>query len=226
MTKPRYRLKDDGFATIKKIYCGNTHVGYVFKEADGFRAKIKNIEAYSLTEAQAFQQVLAEHLGQSVSSIVENSDDFLHMPKVQAHTQIILTWLKDNCSDGKLSFSNTDLAKAIGKEKPDRPLGNLISRLDFACYVAGLPSLGCAADATFKDAWQAQGLIDQGLIDWEFPVETMSSRAKSHRWSNRDFERIAAETHRLTSGLAHLLWKEEFAKHEARIKEWCFNPGP
>ena len=41
MTKPRYRLKDDGFATIKKIYCGNTHVGYVFKEADGFRAKIK-----------------------------------------------------------------------------------------------------------------------------------------------------------------------------------------
>jgi hypothetical protein len=151
-----YRLKDDGYATLKKICYGKTVVGHVFKDVTGFRAVIGKSEAHSPTETEAFQQVLAQHLGQEVSSIVENSDDFLRMKKIQAHTQIILTWLKDNCRDGKLSFTNTDLAKSLGKKKPDRPLGNLISRLDFACYTARLPPLGCAAKETFKDAWHSE----------------------------------------------------------------------
>jgi hypothetical protein len=214
-----YRLKDDGYATLKKICYGKTVVGHVFKDATGFRAVIGKSEAHSPTETEAFQQVLAQHLGQEVSSIVENSNDFLRMKKIQAHTQIILSWLKDNCRDGKLSFTNTDLAKALGKKKPDRPLGNLISRLDFACYAARLPPLGCAAKETFKDAWQQREGYNRG---WDFPVEQMQRAAKAHRWSAGDFERILHETQRLTTGMGHLAWKDEFAKHEARIKEWAF----
>ncbi len=122
---------------MKKICYGKTVVGHVFKDAAGFRAVIGKNEAHAPTEIEAFQQVIAQHLGQEVSSIVEKSDYFLRMKKVQAHTQIILTWLKDNCRDGKLSFTNADLAKALGKKKPDRPLGNLISRLDFAVMPQG-----------------------------------------------------------------------------------------
>jgi hypothetical protein len=214
-----YRLRDDGYATLKKICYGKTIVGHVFKDADGFRAVIGKSEAHSPTEAEAFQQVLAQHLGQDISSIVKKSDDFLRMKKVQAHTQIILTWLKDNCTEGRLSFTNTDLAKALGKKKPDRPLGNLISRLDFACYAAGLPPLGCAAEETFKEAWQPREGYDRS---WNFPVGKMQRAAKTHRWSSVDFERILHETQRLTTGMGHLAWKDEFAKHEARIKEWAF----
>jgi hypothetical protein len=218
-----YRLLDDGYATIKKICYGRNVVGHVYKTDTGYRAVIGKIEVRSPTEAGAFQEVVAAHTGQHISEIRRNSDDFLRMKKVQAHTEIILDFLKDNsaANGGKLSFTNNDIAIALGKKRPDRALGNLISRLDFACYVAGLPPLGCAADATFKDAWQGQG-----IIDWDFPLETMCRRAKSHRWSNSDFERILYETQRLTSGLAHVAWKEEFAKHEAKIKKWCFDPGP
>ena len=218
MTK--YRLKDDGYPTLKKIYYGRTLVGHVFKEADGFRAVMGKIEAHSPTELGAFQQVLAQHLGQDVSSIVANSDDFLHIKKVQKHTQIILTWLKDNCRDGELSFTNTDLAKAIGSKKPDRQLGNLISRLDFACYAARLPPLGCAAEEPFKDAWQQREGYNRG---WDFPVDQMRRTANAHRWSTDDFDRILHETQRLTTGMAHLAWKDEHVKHDARIKEWAFS---
>jgi hypothetical protein len=64
---------------------------------------------------------------------------------------------------GKLSFTNTELAIAIGKERPDRPLGNLISRLDFACYVAGLPSLGCAAPELFSCAGSCRCFFSANL---------------------------------------------------------------
>jgi hypothetical protein len=140
------------------------------------------------------------------------------MKKVQVQTEIILDFLKSNsaANNGKLSFANADIAAALGKERPDQPLGNLISRLDFACYKVGLPPLSCAAVATFKDAWQ-----DDGSRAWAFPVETMRRRAQTHRWSEADLDRILQETQRLSGGAAHLIWKDELAKHESRIKEWC-----
>jgi hypothetical protein len=215
MTKRLYRLKDEG-PNFWRIYYGNTEVGFVSKRLDFFRAVIAKIEVHAATKDDAFQQVIAKHIGQDISSIVKNSGDFLRMKKVQAHTQTILIWLRDNCRDGKLSFTNTDLAKALGKKKPDRPLGNLISRLDFACYKAGLPALGCAAEETFKDAWQER----EGR-DWNFPVEQMRRVAKAHRWSSGDFERVLRETQLLTTGMGHLAWKDEHVKHDARIKEWA-----
>ena len=217
-----YKMRDDGYATMKKIFYGKTQVGHVFKNSDGsYRGKIHNIEVHSATEAGAFQEVVAAHTGQDIADIRRNSAGFLRMKKVQAHTEIILEFLKGNATanGGQLIFTNTDVAVALGRKRPDQALGNLISRLDFACYLTGLPSLGCAAEATFKEAWQGQD-----IIDWHYPVETMCRRAKSHRWSDSDFERILHETQRMTSGMAHLVWKEELAKHEVRIKEWCLTP--
>ncbi len=168
----------------------------------------------SPTEEDAYDQVLEAYTGQPISEIPRND-----RIKVQVQTEIILDFLKDNAAanGGKLSFTNTDLAVSIGKKKPDRPMGNLISRLDFACYVAGLPPLGLAAEERFKKAWDGQD-----ITDWNFPVDTITRRAKSHRWSIDDFNRLRQETRRMTSGMAHLVWKEELAKREVRIKEWCF----
>jgi hypothetical protein len=210
-SRPVYKLKDIGCSTMKKIYCGNDHVGWVYKEADGFRAKIAKLEVHSPSQADAFQRVVAKHTGQDITSIFKNSDNFLDIKKVQAYTEMILSWLKDHCRDGVLSFTNTDLAQAIGKEKPDRVLGSLMSRLDFCCYLAGLPALGCAADRTFEEAW------NKG----EWPLELMKRVAKAHRWTAGDFERIRHETQRLTVMVGHLVWKDELAKHKAHVMEWA-----
>jgi hypothetical protein len=61
-----YRLRDDGYSSLKKICYGKTVVGHIFKEADGFRAVIGKIEAHSPTESEAFQRVLAQHLVQDI----------------------------------------------------------------------------------------------------------------------------------------------------------------
>ena len=126
-----YSLRDDGYATIKKICYGRTVVGHVYKTATGYRGVISKIEVRSPTEAGAFQEVVAAHTGQDISEIRRNSNDFLRMKKVQAHTEIILEFLKGNsaANGGKLSFTNTDIAIAIGRKRPDQALGNLISRL-------------------------------------------------------------------------------------------------
>jgi hypothetical protein len=209
-------LKDAGYPTFKWIVSGRERSGRVIRNADGtFTGRIGTVEGHGQSEADAFRQVVAEVEGLDVSEI---SHDVLHQKKVQADTEAIIAWLKDNATThcGRLSFANTDLAHAIGKRKPDQALGNLVSRLDFACYLAGLPSLGCAADKTFGGAWQRQD--NRG---WDFPVEQMQRRDKTHHWSNADLDRIRHETRRLTSGSAPLVWREEFAKREARIRAWA-----
>ena len=173
--------------------------GRVIGNADGtFTGRIGTVEAHGQSETDAFHQVWAAVEGLDVSEI---RHDVLHQKKVQADTEAIIAWLKDNATahDGRLSFTNTDLAHAIGKRKPDQALGNLVSRLDFACYLAGLPSLGCAADKTFAGAWQAQENYNRS---WDFPVEQMRRRAKTHHWSGADLGRIRHETQRLIGGRA------------------------
>jgi hypothetical protein len=209
-------LKDDGYPTFKWIVTGRERRGRVIRNADGtFTGRIGTVEAHGQSEDDVLQQVVAEVEGLSISEIRYN---ILHQKKVQADTEAIIDWLKDNAvkHDGHLVFTNIDLAHAIGKQKPDRPLGQLVSRLDFACCLAGLPSLGCAAAQTFADAWKPNRRHN---IVW--PVERMRRRAHAHRWSAADLDRIRYETQRLASGSGRLLWDEGFAKHKARIEAWA-----
>jgi hypothetical protein len=202
--------------TFKWIVSGRERCGRVIRNADGtFTGQIGTVEAHGQSEADAFRQVVAAVTGLDVSEI---SHDVLHQKKVQADTEAIIDWLKDNAArhDGRLTFTNTDLARAIGKRKPDQALGNLMSRLDFACYLCGLPSLGCAAAETFAGAWQ--------------DVMVGVGTSRSNRCARAPGRIIGAaqisiasgtETQRLQSGRAPLAWGEELAKHEARIRTWA-----
>jgi hypothetical protein len=81
-------------------------------------------------------------------------------------------------------YTNADAAAVLGMEDMNqfgRVLGNIqSSRIDFACYVCGLPPLGLAADAPFDMAWNQQNR------SWAFPVEVMQAAAQSRRWSDAD----------------------------------------
>lgn len=139
----------------------------------------------------------------------------------QTRTETLLAWLRQRSEEnqGRLSsFRNADSGKVLGMadlHQYGRVLGNIQSRIDFACYVAGLPPLGLAADAPFVDAW---GREDR---DWEFPIPTMQAAAQSHPWRTSDFDRVLEQSRKL-SGQAHISWKAELAANEARVKAWAF----
>ena len=141
--------------------------------------------------------------------------------KTQTRTEILLKWFqtRSEANGGRLaSFTNAEAAAVLGMtdmHQFGRVFGNIQSRIDFACYLGGLPPLGLAADAPFAKAW------DQGTRDWAFPIATMQAAARSHVWTPNDFDLVLRETQELP-GQAHIFWKKAITGNEAKVKAWAF----
>lgn len=212
----RYRLKDVGYSSYRKIMRGNAWDGRVHKNADGsFTGIIGRVQCSGSSWEDAFNQVVAKAEGIPVA----NLNRVVSMADTKEHTRAILIWLANlaESHDGHLHFSNADLARLCGwTGRQIRPLGNIMSRLDLLCCMTGLPSLGCAAESSFKKAWQDPD------HDWEYPVELMQRRAKSHHWTRNDFARLQRENLGLVTGAAPKAWGEYMAKHESRVKAWAY----
>jgi hypothetical protein len=139
----------------------------------------------------------------------------------QRRTEMLLGWLRERSlgAGGRLPrYTNADAAATLGitdMRRYGRVLGNLQSRIDFACYAAGLPPLGLAADARFKKAWLRRGR------SWAFPIEHMRAAAQARVWTDEDFGVVLAQTERLP-GQAYISWKRELSAHEAKVREWAF----
>lgn len=139
----------------------------------------------------------------------------------QRRTVALLEWLRLRATTNKgllANFSNADAAAALGMtqlQHEGRAFGNIVSRLDFACYRLGLPPLGLTVSVPFKNAWQTDG-------SWKFPIETMAAAAKSYRWSDLDFTRILSETESYP-GLAHFMWKAEPVEP---VRAWAMRMTP
>jgi hypothetical protein len=217
-----YKFRDDGYADIKWIYHRRTKIGHVCKTSEGdYYGKIGDtfVERQN-TEREAYRAVLAMYLGMSIQDVSRYA--MSGKGQFQIQTEAIIDFLKKNSieNNGRLTFTNDDLAAILGGENYKRALGNLISRLDFACYVVGLPPLGCAAAQPFPNAW-----MDRKRRRWDFPRDAMCRGAKAHRWTDADFEKIRDQTRGIQSGKARGVWDDEMAKHEAKIRDWAFGPA-
>jgi hypothetical protein len=212
-----YKLRDDGYATFKKIMNGRKWVGRLSQTPNGFLAKIGDYEAEALTEIAALREVVAKVSQKPVEANPGSREKSQWTWTVQADTERVIEWLRElsQISEGHPKFSNADVARTLGKKRPGQELGNLMSRLDFACYVAGLPSLGCTAEKPFADAWQQQNRT------WKWPIRKMRAAARAHSWSSTDFDLILHETQRLSYGLGHAAWNEELARHDDKIMAWA-----
>ena len=211
-----YKLRDDGYPTFKKIVNGTKWVGRVSQTTSGFLAKIGDHEAEAITETAALREVVAKVSREPIAAVPENRVK-PRVSTVQADTERVIEWLRElsRISEGHPKFTNADVARTLGKKRPGQELGNLMSRLDFACYVVGLPSIGCTAEKPFADAWQQQNRT------WKWPVKKMRAAAKAHSWSSTDFDLILQETQRLTYGLGHVAWNDELAKSGDKIMAWA-----
>ncbi|MCA9129192.1 MAG: EVE domain-containing protein, partial [Planctomycetales bacterium] len=144
-------------------------------------------------------------------------------------TEELLSWLEARALIGRghiAAYANSDAAAAVGMPgmtRHGRVFGNILSRLDFACYRLDLPPLGLTAEAPFDQAWQ------QKDRSWPFPIAAMQKAAQRFRWLPEHFEQLRSETSKLP-GQAHLIWKNEFAENESNIRSWVEGlerePGP
>src|SRR5580658_10541364 len=212
-----YKLRDDGYPTFKKIMNGRKWVGRVSQTTSGFLAKIGDYEAEALTEIAAFREVVAKVSQEPLEANPGNHEKSRRTSTVQADTERVIEWLRElsQISDGHPKFTNADVARTLGKKRAGQELANLMSRLDFACYLAGLPSIGCTAEKPFADAWQ------QLHRSWKWPVKKMRAAAKAHVWSAADFDLMLQETQRLSYGLGHVAWNDEHAKNDNKIMAWA-----
>lgn len=145
----------------------------------------------------------------------ENSD-------TQVRTTMLINWLKNAAKDNEgiiPLFTNEEAAAAIGlndMQRYGRAHGNMQSRIDFACYRAGLPPLGLAAEQPFEFAWPQEHRM------WAFPVQAMQHSAQLKEWTDQNFDAVLRETARLP-GQAHLIWKIALTKEEQAIQEWALS---
>jgi hypothetical protein len=212
-----YKLRDDGYPTFKKIMNGRKWAGRVIQTPGGFLAKIGDHEAEAPTEIAALREVVAKISQEPVEEDRASREKSPRASTVQADTERVIEWLRElsQISDGHPKFTNADVAHTLGKKRPGPELRNLMSRLDFACYVAGLPSLGCTAEKPFADTWQQQNRT------WKWPIRKMRAAAKAHSWSSADFDLLLQETQRLSYGLGHVAWNDELARNDNKVMAWA-----
>ena len=137
---------------------------------------------------------------------------------VQTRTETLLHWLQGLCEQHGGYFpqyTNADAAAALGMDDLriyGRAYGNIVSRMDFACYKVGLPPLGLTAETPFAEAWQQQNRV------WAYPVPAMQAAAQARRWTEKDFSHILVVTEGLP-GQAYLIWQ---AENHDRIRDWAY----
>ena len=81
----RFVLRDSGYTTFKKITSGKKWVGRVGKCEDGrFFGKIGSTFIYAATEREAFDDVVAKHLGyEDVQALQDHNRQVRHSNKIR-----------------------------------------------------------------------------------------------------------------------------------------------
>jgi predicted HNH restriction endonuclease len=206
--------------------------------AEAAVAKLKPTQGFqTLADADladlSYEQIIVDHPDEFSSRAIWYSRRTLGLPTgserppaksitpVQVRTETFVNWLRSRAesNDGHLPpHTNVEAAAMLGlgdMHKFGRAFGNIQSRLDFACYVAGLPPLGLAAAEPFARAW------NQRDRSWPFPIQSMQAATRAHIWTARDFERVLTESENLP-GQAHLSWEKELSTNEAKVRTWAY----
>lgn len=143
----------------------------------------------------------------------------------QQRTEQVLDWLAERAGlqGGRLNgYTNADVGSMLGFDnltRHGRVLGNIQSRIDFACYQAGAPPLGLCVVEHFANAWS------QEARKWSFPKTKMRQAAQSFQWSPTIFQAIRANV-RLLPGQAVIPWRKELAERESAVRIWAEGLAP
>ena len=138
---------------------------------------------------------------------------------------MVLDWLEARAAehDALLNgYTNQDVGNVLGftdLSRHGRVLGNIQSRIDFACYVEGVPPLGLCTREPFAHAWAQQDRR------WSFPIANMQAAAQSFVWTTETLTRVRRTT-RTLPGQAAIPWQKEIREHEHNVREWAESLKP
>ena len=189
----RYRIQDDGYTGFKHIYRDRERrpCGRVVRNADGnFTASVGKVSETGETEKDAFLQVWATVEGLDLSELHRA---LAPQTKTQPYTETVLDWLKVNAAEngGHPRFSNDDLARVLGRQKPNQTLGS--SSRDSTAHATAPACRRLVSPPTSRFPVRGAGNRERGRA-WDFPIPKMRQRSQAHRWSDGDFEALKCET--------------------------------
>lgn len=207
-------------------------------------AKSKVTQGYEVLEAAdlkalSFEQIIVDHPEEFSVRALWYARRTLRLPNksekppadlgtpTQQRTERVLDWLTQRAQDygGRLgSYTNANVGMVLGFDdltRHGRVLGNITSRIDFACYRIGVPPLGLCAIEPFANAWAQEGRA------WAFPVKSMQGAAQTFDWQSSILDEIRREA-RLLPGQAAIPWRKEITERENEIRQWAegLKPGP
>jgi hypothetical protein len=205
-------------------------------------ARSKVTQGYEVLEAAdlkrlSFEQIIVDHPDEFSARALWYARRTLGLPNdsekppadlgtlTQQRTELVLDWLTQRAKSqgGRLnSYANADVGAVLGFEdltRHGRVLGNITSRIDFACYRKGVPPLGLCVVTPFANAWS------QHRRGWAFPVATMQAAAQAFNWAPDVLEGVRREV-RLLPGQAAIPWQREIVENEALVRRWAESLSP
>ena len=116
----------------------------------------------------------------------------------------LLQFLRERIKQGGTPLRGyAEVCKALGyKNSAGMYAGQVCSRLDLACYHAGLPMV------TLHWVRKPDGSINSnGLRGWEHYQDELRAAAEGHAWTPADLDLVQAELDKLPNRGAKPLWK-------------------
>ncbi len=209
----------------------------LIEAAEATVAKSKVTQGFTVLDdadmrALSFEQIIVDHPAEFSARALWYARRTLGLPNdnekppadlgtmTQQRTEIVLDWLSNRANQhgGILNgYTNADIGALLGFEdliRHGRVLGNIQSRLDFACYQAGVPPLGLCVVEHFGNAWALEGR------SWAFPVPDMRLAAQTFRWSSATLDKVRVNA-RLLPGQAAIPWRKEVIEREDSVRRWA-----
>lgn len=200
-------------------------------------AKSKVTQGFEVLEAAdlkalSFEQIIVDHPDEFSARALWFARRTLNLPNdsekppadlgtlTQQRTERVLDWLAHRAAanQGRLqSYTNADVGAVLGFDdltRHGRVLGNITSRIDFACYRSGVPPLGLCVTEWFAKAWSQEGRA------WPFPVQAMREAAQAFDWTPSVLEGVRREA-RLLPGQASIPWRKEIDERENDVRKWA-----
>lgn len=209
----------------------------LIEAAEATVAKSKVTQGFTVLDdadmrALSFEQIIVDHPAEFSARALWYARRTLGLPNdnekppadlgtmTQQRTELVLDWLSSraNQQGGILNaYTNADIGALLGFDdltRHGRVLGNIQSRLDFACYQTGVPPLGLCVVEHFANAWSQEGR------QWAFPIASMRLAAQTYRWSNAILDDVRVNA-RLLPGQAAIPWRKEVTEREENVRRWA-----
>jgi hypothetical protein len=214
----------------------------LIEAAEATVAKSKVTQGFTVLDeadlrALSFEQIIVDHPQEFSARALWYARRTLGLPNesekppadlgtmTQQRTEKVFDWLlqRSREQNGLLrGYANADIGTFLGFDdltRHGRVLGNIQSRIDFACYEQQVPPLGLCVTEHFSNAWAREGR------SWAFPISRMRESAQSFLWTEDVLDSVRRSA-RLLPGQAAIPWRKEIRDHEQSVRDWAESLRP